>query len=100
MSQWRVAALRPPGLNAIVAWEGASDLLREFAYHGGIPETGFLSVWWKHRMLRGSHRGATMGEDFLIDARTHPRDAWSGGPKGPKLAEIDAPLWSLPVGAT
>ena len=40
MSQWRVAALRPPGLKAIVAWEGASDLLREFAYHGGIPETG------------------------------------------------------------
>jgi len=91
MSQWRVAALRPPGLKAIVAWEGASDLLREFAYHGGIPETGFLPVWWKNRMLRGSHRGATMGEDFLIDARTHPLDDAYWQAKRPDLAAIDVP---------
>ena len=91
MSQWRVAALRPPGLKAIVAWEGASDLLREFAYHGGIPETGFLPVWWKNRMLRGSHHGATMGEDFLIDARTHPLDDSYWQAKRPDLAAIDVP---------
>ena len=91
MSQWRVAALRPPGLKAIVAWEGASDLLREFAYHGGIPETGFLPVWWKNRMLRGSHRGATMGEDFLIDARTHPLDDSYWQAKRPDVAAIDVP---------
>ena len=100
MSQWRVAALRPPGLNAIVAWEGASDLLREFAYHGGTPETGFLPVWWKNRMLRGSHRGATMGEDFLVDARTHPLDDSYWQAKQPAWRRSMSPLWSLPVGAT
>jgi predicted acyl esterase len=91
MSQWRVAALRPPSLKAIVAWEGASDLLREFAYHGGIPETGFLPVWWKNRMLRGSHGGATMGEDFLTDARTHPLDDGYWQAKRPDVGAIDVP---------
>jgi predicted acyl esterase len=91
MSQWRVAALRPRGLTAIVAWEGASDLLREFAYHGGIPETGFLPIWWKFRMRRGSHRGATMGEDFPGDSRRHPLDDAYWAAKRPDLSTIDVP---------
>jgi uncharacterized protein len=91
MSQWRVAALRPRGLAAIVAWEGASDLLREFAYHGGIPETGFLPIWWKMRMRRGSHGGTTMGEDFLADRRRHPLDDAYWAAKRPDLAAIDVP---------
>ena len=91
MSQWRVAALRPRGLAAIVAWEGVSDLLREFAYHGGIPETGFLRVWWKNRMLRGSPRGASMGEDFLGDSRHHPLDDDYWAAKRPTVGAIDVP---------
>ena len=91
MSQWRVAALRPAGLKAIVAWEGASDLLREFAYHGGIPESGFLSTWWKNRMIRGSRGGATMGEDFPSDARHHPLDGDYWRTKRADLAAIDVP---------
>ena len=40
MSQWRVAALgRPPSLRAICPWEGVTDLLREFGYQDGVPET-------------------------------------------------------------
>jgi predicted acyl esterase len=30
-----VAALRPPHLAAVVAWEGLTDFYREFAYQGG-----------------------------------------------------------------
>jgi uncharacterized protein len=91
MSQWRVAALRPRGLRAIVAWEGVSDLLREFAYHGGIPETGFVPIWWKNRMLRGSRRGATMGEDFPRDSRRHPLDDGYWAAKRPDISAIDVP---------
>lgn len=40
--QYYVAPLRPPALAAINPWEGFSDWYREFAYHGGIPETNFL----------------------------------------------------------
>jgi len=43
MSQWCVAALKPPHLYAIVPWEGVTDLYRELAFHGGIPETKFVS---------------------------------------------------------
>ncbi|MWV28665.1 CocE/NonD family hydrolase [Aurantiacibacter rhizosphaerae] len=39
--QYLVAPLDPPALKAINPWEGFSDWYREFAFHGGIPETGF-----------------------------------------------------------
>jgi putative CocE/NonD family hydrolase len=90
MSQWRVAALRPRGLHAIVAWEGASDLLREFAYHGGIPETGFVPIWWKMRMRRGSRRNG-MAEDFPADSRNHPFDDAYWAAKRPDLSNIVVP---------
>jgi predicted acyl esterase len=44
MSQWRVAALRPPSLNAICPWEGATDLLRELAYQDSVTETAFKQL--------------------------------------------------------
>jgi uncharacterized protein len=44
MSQWYVAALKPPHLRAIVPWEGVTDLYRELAFHGGIPETKFVPL--------------------------------------------------------
>jgi len=40
--QYLVAPLRPGPLAALNPWEGFSDWYREFAYHGGILETGFL----------------------------------------------------------
>ena len=39
--QFWAAAQRPAALAAINPWEGFTDWYREFAYHGGIPETGF-----------------------------------------------------------
>lgn len=40
--QYLVAPLKPESLAALNPWEGFSDWYREFAYHGGILETGFL----------------------------------------------------------
>jgi predicted acyl esterase len=40
--QYQVAPLKPPHLAAINPWEAFNDWYREFAYHGGIRETGFL----------------------------------------------------------
>ncbi|WP_191229302.1 CocE/NonD family hydrolase [Aurantiacibacter xanthus] len=40
--QYLVAPLKPEPLAALNPWEGFSDWYREFAYHGGILETGFL----------------------------------------------------------
>lgn len=43
--QWAVAAQWPPHLKAIIPFEGASDLYREFARHGGIG-SDFVTVWY------------------------------------------------------
>jgi uncharacterized protein len=65
--QWQVAPLRPEPLAAINPWEGFSDWYREFAYHGGIPETSFL--------VRGSGNlqwSTTRTEDTPANAKAHP----------------------------
>jgi predicted acyl esterase len=66
-AQWQVAPLRPPHLTAINPHEGFTDWYREFAYHGGIPETAFL--------VRGSANlqwSTTRTEDTPANARAHP----------------------------
>ncbi len=45
INQWLVASLRPPSLKAIIPWEGAADLYRDWAYHGGLFNLGFLGSW-------------------------------------------------------
>jgi len=91
MSQWRVAALRPPHLRAIVPWEGVSDLYRELAFHGGIPETKFVPTWFNNRIRRGRNRKFPLAEDFLQERERHPLDDeyWAG--KRAPLEDIEAP---------
>ncbi len=50
MTQWFVANLRPPSLKAMIPWEGAADMYRDFAYHGGIFCFGFVSNWYNNHM--------------------------------------------------
>lgn len=47
MMGWRVAALAPPHLAAVIAWEGLTDFYREAARQGGIYANGFVEFWWK-----------------------------------------------------
>ena len=44
-SQWNTARTRPPHLRTIAAFDGATDMYRDWMYHGGIPIQGFLSSW-------------------------------------------------------
>jgi uncharacterized protein len=91
MSQWRVAALRPPHLKAFVAWEGVSDLYREFAFQGGIPETGFVPTWWNKRMRAGRNKQFDFAEDFLAEIDRHPLEDSYWRAKQTALERIDAP---------
>ncbi len=86
--QWLVAPLRPPHLAALNPCEGFSDWYREFAYHGGIPETGFVP--------RGSANlqwSTTRTEDTSANARAHPLydEYWAS--KESDLAAIVAPAY-------
>ncbi|MFD4577565.1 CocE/NonD family hydrolase [Streptomyces sp. NPDC058417] len=62
IGQWHVAALRPPHLAAIVPWEGACDLYREWARHGGILSNSFTDAWWP-RQITGNQQALDPGDD-------------------------------------
>jgi uncharacterized protein len=69
--QWLIAATQPPHLAAINPWEGLSDMYREFAFHGGIPETFFTPIWQKsvsYSVNRVEDLPAMMKEHPLFDA--------------------------------
>ena len=67
ISQWMIAARRPPALAAICPWEGLSDPYREVYFHGGIPEEGFLN-WWQPK----SRFSLSPAEDILEMSKQHP----------------------------
>lgn len=91
MSQWYVAALKPPHLSAIVPWEGVTDLYRELAFHGGIPEARFVFFWSEIRLKRGRNRRFPMAEDFRALRAAHPLDDPYWESKRPILENIEVP---------
>ncbi|WP_203075260.1 CocE/NonD family hydrolase [Falsiroseomonas ponticola] len=58
IKQWQVAALRPKHLAAIVPWEGATDLYRDWSHHGGILSNSFTEAWWPRQALVNQHGSA------------------------------------------
>ncbi len=118
IKQWQVAALRPPHLAAMTPWEGASDLYREWARHGGILSDGFPGAWMPRQVLVNQHgngnsslcdpdtgerttgpalpSGILSGSvaPHLDDLRSHVLDdAWFKD-RSPRLENIDVPLLS------
>lgn len=87
-TQWRVAALHPPHLAAINPWEGVSDFYREFAYHGGIPETHFLPGLKTHMSF-----SSTRVEDIVEMAKDHPLfdEYWAS--KNADLSSVTVPAF-------
>jgi predicted acyl esterase len=86
--QWQVAPLHPPNLAAINPFEGFSDWYREFAYHGGIPETSFLP--------RGSGNlkySTTRTEDTPANVRAHPLYDGYWASKECDLEAIEVPAY-------
>ncbi|KAK2601822.1 hypothetical protein QQS21_004605 [Conoideocrella luteorostrata] len=54
-SQWRVAALKPKGLAAMIPWEGMSDYYRDRCRHGGILSNGFINFWWNRQVITNQY---------------------------------------------
>jgi putative CocE/NonD family hydrolase len=66
ISQWKAAALHPPGLKAICPWEGFTDAYRDLLRPGGIREDGFARLW--RRGLRQVRQRYQLTEQ----QRSHP----------------------------
>ena len=60
IGQWHVAAMQPPSLAAIVPWEGAVDLYRDWSHHGGILSNAFTDAWWV-RQITGNQSALPSG---------------------------------------
>ncbi|MCD2191927.1 CocE/NonD family hydrolase [Actinomycetospora endophytica] len=86
ISQWAVAAERPPHLAAICPWEGFTDAYRDLARPGGVREDGFVIMWTT--MLRlASGKPVT----FRDEQKHRPlRDAWWEA-RARDIEKIDVP---------
>lgn len=103
-SQWNTARTRPPHLRTIVAYDGATDMYRDWMYHGGIPIQGFLNSWlFGSVLLQHQAQGIdfhTGDKDrFVYDALSHPLDDEWQRRRSPfwELSEIDIPVFSIGV---
>jgi putative CocE/NonD family hydrolase len=81
-SQWNAARTRPPHLVTIGAFDGATDMYRDWMYQGGMPIQGFLNSWlFGSVLLQHQANGLPMtehGRDRVIyEMYAHPfDDAW------------------------
>jgi predicted acyl esterase len=89
MNAWRVAALQPPHLAAIVPWEGAVDLYRDANRHGGIYSSGFMKAWGGHVRRHQTDGGA--GDPAPMPPETYG-DVYQRN--NPDLTAIRVPLLS------
>mgnify|MGYP002064860097 CR=1 FL=1 len=100
MTQWLVAGLKPPSLKAMIPWEGAADMYRDFGYHGGIFSHGFATGWWNnhmaHHLLGRPQASATdaFSKPWLWEYMRYNLDGeWWRGRRADWDA-IDIPLYS------
>jgi predicted acyl esterase len=87
ISEYKVAALRPPHLAAICPWEGFSDLYRDFARPGGVREDGFTVIW-----DMGIRKGVRTHTEFRKNIADRPElDEWYQATV-PDLKRIEVPV--------
>ncbi|KAI1130639.1 acyl esterase [Nemania abortiva] len=79
-SQWRVAAMKPKGLAAMVPWEGMSDYYRDRCRHGGILSNNFIDFWWNRQVVSNQY-GRPCDEEIITNEKTN-----GVGPMRPKSA--------------
>jgi hypothetical protein len=95
MVQWMGAAKNPPHLKAIMPWEGLNDVYRDWAFNGGIPDTGFFKIYMGRTLTPGSgFIGEDVAfEDILAGRAEHPTcdDFWTE--KHPDLSQIKVPAY-------
>jgi predicted acyl esterase len=87
MTQWFVAAERPPHLTCIAAWEGTSDLYREFVTENGIPEVGF------NMFVLAIARSLNLIEDYVGMVEEYPLMNGYWQSKIPRFENIKIPAY-------
>ncbi len=95
MTQWLGAATNPPHLKAIMPWEGLNDPYRDWAFNGGIPDTGFFQMYMSRTLTPGTGmvRKDAGFENIVEERAKHPTcDAfWTA--KRAELEKITVPTY-------
>lgn len=86
--QYIAGAMQPPSLKAISPWECFSDWYREFCYHGGIPETGFIP-----RASRNMRYSLASTEDTAANVAANPLMSDYYKSRYPDLRDIQVPAF-------
>ncbi|MEM1266912.1 MAG: CocE/NonD family hydrolase [Pseudomonadota bacterium] len=87
----------PTALKCIIPWEGISDIYRDLACRGGVPDIGFLNFWW-HTEVKGPLNNTL--EQYLATEEAIPTEALRRHPfyddywkkKAPPLPKIEVPM--------
>lgn len=73
INQWHVAALQPPHLTAMIPWEGAADMYRDWYRHGGILSNKFMETWFPRQVLSVQHGNPEAPKDhWMNESSTGP----------------------------
>jgi predicted acyl esterase len=105
MTQWFLAASKPPALACVGAHDGLADLYRAACYHGGIPCDFFPGYWWYQNRFINRYPGAgpsrVQATDLTRMVGDHPLldDFWKERSAVNVLDQIDLPLYSSGVWA-
>lgn len=95
MTQWLGAATNPPHLKAIMPWEGLNDPYRDWAFNGGIPDTGFFKMYMGRTIQPGTGfvRRDAKAENILEERAKRPTydEYWES--KRAKLEKITVPAY-------
>jgi uncharacterized protein len=101
-SQWNTARTKPPHLVTIAAYDGATDMYRDWMYQGGIPIQGFLNAWlYGSVILQHMGSGLSISDhgrgDILSAMYDHPFDDEWQRRRSPfwELDQVDIPVFSI-----
>jgi len=87
IAEWFIAQTKPPHLSAIAPWNGMSDVYRQNAMFGGIPNMGFDAQVFAH--LSGGARVERL--DMMANAHPLMDAYWQD--KAAKLESINIPAY-------
>lgn len=102
-AQWLMAVNNPPSLKCIAPYDGAVDIYRGVAYHGGVY--GDFLNWWFSLLVRPNnfHRAANantgkqmhydLGRDFTM--RPTYDDWWKARSAYERLKDVTIPVLSI-----
>ncbi|CAG7971979.1 unnamed protein product [Penicillium salamii] len=87
VSQWFIAAEKPPHLTALAPWEGFTDTMRDQDMRGGIPQTGLNEDFIE--IQSGNH----FIDDTVHMALREPNDTLYWQDKAAHLTNIGIPAY-------